>query len=44
MLKPVLVKAKQLLHRARPWNLSPDRRYTRVHYTGVPVWKPWRDF
>jgi len=44
MLKHLLKKLRELLNKARKWNLPADSPSYRVRYTSVPVWKPWRDF
>jgi hypothetical protein len=37
---PRLTMLKRLLHKLREFL----NKRTDVHYTSVPVWKPWRDF
>jgi len=43
MLKHLLNKTRELLNKARKWQLLADRPLYRVRYTSVPVWRPWRD-
>jgi hypothetical protein len=38
VLKYTLDKLREFLRKAR------DTRYATVRYTGVPIWRPWRDF
>ena len=40
MLKQMLSKVRELLNRIRELLHRP----TDVHYTSVPLWRPWRDF
>jgi hypothetical protein len=40
MLKQMLSKVSELLNRVRECLDKP----TDVHYTSVPLWRPWRDF
>jgi len=37
VLKYTLNKLREFLSKAR------DTRYATVRYTGVPIWRPWRD-
>jgi hypothetical protein len=38
MLKHLLSRVREFLNKAR------DPLYAGVRYTGVPLWRPWRDF
>jgi len=40
LLNDILNKARALLNRVGEFLERP----TDVHYTSVPVWRPWRDF
>jgi len=40
VLKQMLSKVRKFLSRVREFLGKP----TDVHYTSVPLWRPWRDF
>jgi hypothetical protein len=44
MLKHILNKVREWLHKARKWTPPEDSLFYRVSYTSVPLWRPWRDF
>jgi len=44
VLKHILNKARELLLKLTKGKPPADSPFYRVRYTGVPVWKPWRDF
>ncbi|HEY4978656.1 MAG TPA: hypothetical protein VII25_05785 [Candidatus Acidoferrum sp.] len=43
-MKNLLKKIRKLLGKAREWDRHKEGPYELPRYTGVPVWKPWRDF